>query len=172
MQILNSSQKTEKHKRTIKRVYILGYMNMIKLSGLRLTLHTHTHTHTQTHTHKHTYKWTKTYPKATLLGRVISANIICVCDHQGNTRNPNMLLESFKKIILVSFLRYKQTNRQKKLHTQTENLTESLKWSLYIKIYKVHLSHWPKFIGPNENQCGNQSTWLLCILQSLKLQLK
>ena len=113
MQILNSSQKTEKHKRTIKRVYILGYMNMIKLSGLRLTLHTH--------------KWTKTYPKATPLGRVISANIICVCDHQGNTRNPNMLLQSLKKIIIESLLKYKQTNRQKKLHTQTENVTESLK---------------------------------------------
>ena len=102
MQMLNSSQETEKYKRAIERAYVLRYISIIKLS------HSHRDNirigFTINHIHKQK-KWVKTYSKTAPLGRVISAKMFCVFDHQGNTRNPNMLLESFKKNTFESLLR-------------------------------------------------------------------
>lgn len=103
------------------------------------------------------------YRKTALLGRVICVKIFCVFDHYRNTKNPNIPLQSFRGNYFWATLEiqaYKQT--EKLTYTQTENFTEWLKRSWYIKIYTIQA----RFMGLMMiNVVINLATWSLCILQ-------
>lgn len=74
----------------------------------------------------------------------------------------------FEKIFFETVLRYSGTYKQTDKQIMWLNGSNEM---IYKNIYIAHLSHWAKFLGSNDNQCGHQLSDMITVYFTVSLQL-